>query len=282
MVMVRRYDRRQFLTLGAAAVAALAAACSRRPSPDKTPTAPAAGATSTAPAAGPSPLTSPGADRGAVGLRWFGQSMFLMTSPGGTKVALDPFNDIGYPMPAPLGADLTTITHEHPDHNNGPLGGDEVVRGLTQDGWNDVDRTVGDVRVRAVRSYHDDAQGARFGRNAIFVFETGGVRIVHLGDLGHRLDDSHVRQLGGPVDVLMVPVGGVFTIDAAGATDAVARLQPRLVFPMHYKTPALRTALNTVDEFLRGKTVRRTGTTTARIARDALPAETTVMVLDYV
>lgn len=273
--MVRRYDRRQFLALGGAAVAAVAAACSGGTSPYETAT-PAPGGT---PA--PSPTVAPGADNGATGLRWFGQSMFLMTSPGGTTLALDPFNDIGYQMPAPLGAGLTTITHEHHDHDNGPLGGADVVRGLTRDGWNDVDRTIGDVRVRSVRSYHDDSQGSKRGRNTIFVYETGGLRIVHLGDLGHQLDDSHVRQIGGPVDVLMVPVGGVFTIDAAGATQVVARLQPKLVFPMHYKTPALRTDLETADAFLQGKTARRTGTTTTRIARDALPAETTVMVLDY-
>lgn len=273
--MMRRYDRRQFLVLGSATVATVAAACSGGGSSEETPT-PAPGGT---PAG--SPTVAPGADNGATALRWFGQSMFLMTSPGGTTLALDPFNDIGYTMPAPMDADLTTITHEHQDHNNGPLGGADVVRGLTQDGWNDVDQAAGDVRVRSVRSYHDNSQGSQRGRNTIFVYETGGLRIVHLGDLGHQLDDSHVQQIGGPVDVLMVPVGGVFTIDAAGATEVVARIQPKLVFPMHYKTPALRINLDTADAFLQAKTVRRTGTTTTRIARDSLPAETTVMVLDY-
>jgi L-ascorbate metabolism protein UlaG (beta-lactamase superfamily) len=268
---MRRFNRREFIAIGSSAFAAFVAACSGGSS--DTPTA--------APSISPPQTPAAGTDNGALGLRWFGQSMFLMTSPGGTTLALDPFNGIGYTLPPPLDADLTTVTHEHTDHNNGALGGSNVIRGLTADGWNDVDQTTGDVRVRSIRSYHDATEGKDRGRNAIFVYEAGGVRIVHLGDLGHQLDDGHVAAIGGPVDVLMVPVGGVFTIDAAGATDVVARLSPKLVFPMHYKTPKLNTPLQTADGFLQGKTVQRTGTTTTRIAFDSLPASTTVMVLDY-
>ncbi len=267
---MRRIDRRTFMAIGSGAVAALVAACSGGSSKAPTPE------TSSAP---PSP--DAGADNGAIGLRWFGQSMFLMTSPGRTTLALDPFHDIGYTLPPPLDADLTTITHEHTDHNNGDLGGSNVVHGLTSDGWNDVDQAIGDVRVHSIRSYHDDTQGSQRGRNTIFVYETGGLRIVHLGDLGHQLDDGHVAQIGGPVDVLMVPVGGFYTIDAAGATEVVARLSPKVVFPMHYKTAKVNLQFQTADAFLQGKTVQRTGTTTTRIASDALPASTTVMVLDY-
>jgi L-ascorbate metabolism protein UlaG (beta-lactamase superfamily) len=268
---MRRFGRRKFMTIGSGAVAAFVAACSGGSSKAPTP----------APSGAPPQTPAAGTDNGAVGLRWFGQSMFLMTSPAGTTLALDPFNDIGYALPAPLNADLTTITHEHTDHNNGPLGGANVVRGLTADGWNDVDQTLGDVRVHSIRSYHDSTRGSQRGRNTIFVYETGGLRIVHLGDLGHQLEDSHVASIGGPVDVLMVPVGGVFTIDAAGATDVVTRLSPKVVFPMHYKTPKLNTPLQTADAFLEGKRVQRTGTTTTRIAMDTLPPSTTVMVLDY-
>jgi L-ascorbate metabolism protein UlaG (beta-lactamase superfamily) len=274
-MVTRRIDRREFLALGGSALAAVAAACGGGSSYDSGP------APTATPAGGPATATAVGTDSGAAGLRWFGQAMFLLTSPGGTSVALDPFNDIGYTIPAPLNANVTTITHEHPDHNNGPLGGADVVRGLTADGWNDVDRTVGDVRIRSVRAYHDDTQGSARGRNTIFVYETGGLRIVHLGDLGHQLDDSHVTSIGGPVDVLMIPVGGVFTIDAAAATAVVARLQPKLVFPMHYKTPKINSPLQTADAFLEGKNVQRTGSTTTRIARDSLPSSMTVMVPDY-
>jgi L-ascorbate metabolism protein UlaG (beta-lactamase superfamily) len=225
-----------------------------------------------------------GADAAAAEFRWYGQAMFSFRTPGGTNVLTDPFGNIGYTVPTPeqVGAGLTTITHEHPDHNNDALGGRGLVmRGLTADGWNHLNDNVGDLRVRTVRTFHDDQQGAQRGRNAIFVFELAGLRIAHLGDLGHQLDDQHVSSIGGPVDVLMVPVGGVFTLDGAGATQVVQRLGPKVVFPMHYQTARAGQALQPVDLFLDGKTVQRVGSTTTRLAKDTLPAQTTVMVLDY-
>lgn len=123
---MRKLTRRDFIivTAGGAAAAAVAAACGGDGDGDEggdEDVAPTAGGRS--PVAGVSPTIDAGADNGAVGLRWFGQSMFLLTSPGGTRVLLDPFNDIGYTLPPPLDTDAATITHEHPDHNNGALGG---------------------------------------------------------------------------------------------------------------------------------------------------------------
>jgi L-ascorbate metabolism protein UlaG (beta-lactamase superfamily) len=274
---------------GAAAAAAVAAAwggdsnggSGNGPAADR----PAGAGTSSQASPGASPAGSPvvtvGADAGAVGLRWFGQSMFLLTSPGGTTVLLDPFSDIGYPMPAPLGADAVTITHEHPDHSNGVLGGEgaQVFRGLTADGWAPIDETVGDVRLFVVQTYHDDRLGAERGRNATFVLETGGLRLAHFGDLGHVLTDAQVAALGGPIDVAVLPVGGGFTIDAAAATQVMQQLSPKAVFPAHYKTDAITFPLATVDAFLEGKQVERVGSTTIGLAD--LPADPRVYVLDY-
>ncbi|MEX2247095.1 MAG: MBL fold metallo-hydrolase [Dehalococcoidia bacterium] len=271
-------DRRRFLVLSGAAAAWAATACA---GDDDSPES--AAPTATSAGAAPSPTVQAGADAAAVGLRWYGQSMFLLTSPAGARIVLDPFNDIGYRIPPILNTDAATITHEHPDHNNDALGGGTatVLRGLTADGWADIDEIVDDIRIRTVQSFHDDQQGAQRGRNAIFVFEIAGLRFVHLGDLGHPLDDTHVAGIGGPVDALMVPVGGNFTIDAPQATEIVARLQPKLVFPMHYKTEKIPFPLATVDAFLEGKSVQRVGSTTTRITPDALPDETTTFVLDY-
>ena len=242
-----------------------------------------AGETPQSTAAEPTADVTAGTDNGAGALRWYGQSMFLLTSPEGTNLLLDPFGDIGYTLPPPVEANAATITHEHPDHNNDTLAatGAEVLRGLTADGWADIDQNIGGVRIKTVHTFHDDQQGAARGRNAVFVFEMAGLRIAHMGDLGHQLDAEQTAALGGPVDVLMVPVGGAFTIDAAGATELVAALQPKLVFPMHYKTDRLAFNIATVDPFLEGKTVQRVGSTTTRLAPDSLPAETAVMVLDY-
>lgn len=183
---MRQVSRREFLIVtGAGAVAAaIAAACGDDGTPE--------------PSSSSSPTVATGADAGAAGLRWYGQSMFLLTSPGGTTALLDPFVDIGYTVPPPLDADIATITHEHPDHNNAALAGSsaKLLRGLTADGWAQIDETVGDLRITTVQTYHDDTQGSARGRNAVFVFETAGLRLVHLGDLGHQLDTAQIAALG--------------------------------------------------------------------------------------
>jgi L-ascorbate metabolism protein UlaG (beta-lactamase superfamily) len=154
------------------------------------------------------------------------------------------------------------------------------LRGLTSDGWADIDQQFGDVQIRTVPTYHDASQGSERGRNAVFVFETAGLRFAHLGDLGHQLSGDQVAEIG-PVDALMVPVGGAFTIDAAGATAVTDALTPKLVFPMHYKTDRIAFPLATAEAFLAGKTVERVGSTTIRISPDTMPASRTAYVLDY-
>jgi L-ascorbate metabolism protein UlaG (beta-lactamase superfamily) len=276
-----RISRRRFIAVTAigAAGAYIAAACGD----DSTPSATSSPAPSSPGAqASASPTLATGTDNAAVGLRWFGQSMFLMTSPGGTTVLLDPFNDIGYTVPPPLNTNVATITHEHPDHNNGALGGTAatVIRGLTADGYADVDQTIGDVHITTLPTYHDDQQGALRGRNAAFVFETAGLRIAHLGDLGHQLDASQLAALG-KIDVLMVPTGGGFSVGSEGATRLTAAIAPTMVFPMHYQTTKAPRLAETADPFLAGKTVQRVGSTDIRLAKATLPEQLTAYVLDY-
>ncbi|MEX0749321.1 MAG: MBL fold metallo-hydrolase [Dehalococcoidia bacterium] len=276
---MREFTRRRFIVVGAAGIAAayVSAACGddgnggvASPAPD-----------ATAPAAAASPTVDAGADRGAAGLQWFGQSMFLLTSPGGTTVLLDPFGEIGYTLPPPLNSDVATITHEHPDHSNDALAGTAtVLRGLTADGWADIDETIGDVNIRTVQTCHAASQGSERGRNAVFVFETGGLRIAHLGDLGHVLTDEQRTGIG-QVDALMVPVGGGFTLDAAAATQVAGQLDAKIAFPMHYQTERVTFLRDTAEPFLVGKTVERAGSTTIRLSAADLPAALTAYVLDY-
>jgi L-ascorbate metabolism protein UlaG (beta-lactamase superfamily) len=279
--MMRTFTRRRFIVITAAGAAAacVSAACgddgdgARTASPSLSPEVTSGSAAS--------PTVDAGADQAAVGLQWFGQSMFLLTSPGGTTVLLDPFSDIGYTLPPPLDTDVATITHEHPDHSNDALAGSAtVLRGLTVDGWADIDDTFGDVRIRSVRTFHDAQQGAMLGRNTVFIFETVGLRIVHAGDLGHILTEEQ-RSAIGPVDALMIPVGGSFSIDAAQATEVTDQLSPKIVFPMHYKTERAAFLRDTADPFLAGKTVERVGSTTIRITREDMPEQLTAFVLDY-
>jgi L-ascorbate metabolism protein UlaG (beta-lactamase superfamily) len=192
-------------------------------------------------------------------LTWLGQSCFLLETAAGTRVVMDPFGKgLGLELPVGLRADLVTVSHEHPDHNNVALvgGKPKVIRGLTADkkGWARVDERFRDLAIRTVGVYHDDKRGAERGLDTVFVFEVGGLRIAHLGDLGHALDDDQLAAIG-MVDVLLVPVGGTYTIDARQATRVVDRLRPRLlVVPMHFKTEGMTVKdLEPLAPFLEGK-----------------------------
>lgn len=192
-------------------------------------------------------------------LSWLGQSCFVLETTAGTRIVMDPIpKGLGYDLPPGLKADAITVSHEHADHNNVGLAVNKprVIRGLTADkkGWTRIDDKVKEVAVRSVGVYHDDKRGAERGLNTVFVFEVGGIRIAHLGDLGHVLTDEQLSAIGS-VDVLLVPVGGVFTIDGYQATRVVDQLHPRLVVvPMHYKTDVLTIKqLEPVDAFLERK-----------------------------
>jgi len=147
-----------------------------------------------------------------------------------------------------------------------------VVRGVGEE----VHRGV---RLRSLATFHDPSKGAQRGRNIARVIEADGITLCHLGDLGHQLSPEDVTALG-PIDVLMVPVGGVFTIDAGGATALIGRLRPRVAIPMHYKTPKVGLGLGSVEEFLAGKPrVRRVEGSEVEIIKEALPEPTEIVVL---
>jgi L-ascorbate metabolism protein UlaG (beta-lactamase superfamily) len=229
-------------------------------------------------------------------LTYLGQACFVLESPGGARVVMDPIPaGLGYTLPTDLGAQAITISHEHADHNNVALvvnGEPRVLRGLTEEktGWTRVRAKVKDVTIRSVGTYHDAQEGKERGLNAVFIFEVGGQRIAHLGDLGHQLSDKQLREIGR-VDVVLVPVGGVYTLDALGATRVIAQLRPRtIVVPMHYRTDVLKIKeLATVDAFLAGKSaVRRASGNTLDLGeaskwvttgKDAIAPQ--IVVLDY-
>jgi L-ascorbate metabolism protein UlaG (beta-lactamase superfamily) len=221
-------------------------------------------------------------------LTWYGQACFVLETTGGTRIVMDPIpKGIGYELPPGLKADIVTISHEHFDHNNVGFvtGKPRVIRGLTADkkGWTRVDEKVKDVSIRSVGVYHDDERGAKRGLDTVFIFEVGGVRIAHLGDLGHVLNDQQLAAIGA-VDVLLIPVGGTFTIDAHKATRVVEQLRPRLmVVPMHYKTDAVTIKeLQPLATFLDGKrNVRREAAHTISLSPMKARAAAEILVLAY-
>ena len=221
-------------------------------------------------------------------LSWLGQSCFVLETAAGTRIVMDPIpKGLGYALPVGLKADAVTISHEHADHNNVGLlvNKPRVLRGLTADkkGWTKIDEKVKEVAVHSVGVYHDENRGADRGLNTVFLFEVGGMRIAHLGDLGHVLTDDQLSAIGS-VDVVLVPVGGAFTIDARQATRVIDQLHPRLmVIPMHYKTDVLTVKeLAGVDDFLTGKpNVRREAGNTIPLSTLKARPGTEIVVLGY-
>lgn len=178
---------------------------------------------------------------------WLGHSCFLLKGSNGISLLTDPFDeDVGYRLPR-VRADIVTVSHDHHDHNNVGIikGNPEVVRGPGR-------HYVMGIEFGGFNTYHDREKGRLRGSNTVFRFELDGVVICHLGDLGHILAEKQASDIG-PIDLLLVPVGGMYTLEAAKAWSVVEQLQPRIVIPMHYSTPALSFELEGIEEFLKGR-----------------------------
>lgn len=185
-------------------------------------------------------LASVARAQGEVSLEWYGHAFVRLTSPEGVRVAMDPFGEIGYPTPR-VEAEIVTVSHEHSDHNNAKLirGNPVILRGLTEGGkdWAHISYQQRGMRIASVPVYHDAQQGRLRGKNNMIVVDLGGLRVAHLSDMGHVPTEEQFQALG-QVDVLLVPVGGNFSIDGSQARRIVERLKPRVAIPIHYKTAA--------------------------------------------
>ncbi|HSV42130.1 MAG TPA: MBL fold metallo-hydrolase [Methanomassiliicoccales archaeon] len=175
---------------------------------------------------------------------WHGHSCFEIRD--GAVVVTDPHDgkSIGIKQPL-IKADLVLVSHEHFDHNC-----TRIVKGDFHIVREPGDRVERNVTIRCVTAFHDNEMGAKRGKMNLFIFTMGGTRFCHLGDLGHMLSDEEVGRIG-PVDVLFVPVGGVFTIDAVMAHDLIAKIRPRVAIPMHFRIGGLSLSIQTVDSFIK-------------------------------
>lgn len=230
-------------------------------------------------------------------LRWLGQSFFVLETSQGTRIAFDPHAIDAFGRQTTK-ADVVLISHPHPDHvrvdvieNKAQakvIEGVKVPSGSPEGGpppraqWNAVDEKFKDVRIRAVGLYHDTMQGLQRGKNTAFILEFDGLKLCHLGDLGHVLNEEQLRQIG-PVDVLLIPVGGVYTLNGETAKRVLAQIKPsRLVLPMHYGTRVFDDLL-TADEFLDGQVnVKKMLSTNEVILENGpKPAEATTVLLGW-
>ncbi len=207
-------------------------------------------------------------------IKWLAHAAFLITADDGTRIITDPYETSQGLRYGEINeaADIVTVSHEHGDHNNVKAikGNPPVVK---------TDAEVKGIKIRAVATAHDDKSGGERGQNTIFCFEIDGIKLCHAGDLGHVLSDAQVAAIGA-VDVLMVPVGGFFTIDASAATRVCDQLKPKVIIPMHFKTEKLTLPIQDAEGFLKGKAnVTRAAGSEIELTRNTLPASPQIIVL---
>lgn len=209
-------------------------------------------------------------------ITWQGHSCFKIQDkigPDGVTLVTDPFNkEIGLKVPN-FEADIVTVSHDHDDHNNiGALRGNPFV--INCAGEYDFKG----VLVEGIDSYHDESKGEKRGINVIYRFEVEDVSIVHLGDLGNSLDNTQLEKLAG-TDILLIPVGGKYTLDAKKAVEVISQIEPRIVIPMHYKTEGVKIDIDPIDKFIKEIGVTPTYEEKLKISKKDLPQEDMELVI---
>ncbi len=208
-------------------------------------------------------------------ITWYGQSCFKLKGKT-TSVILDPFDPemVGLKHPKDFSAPLVLVSHNHGDHNHAQTVTDQK---LLLEGPGEYE-FMG-VTVTGTSTFHDDTQGSERGINTVYNLIIDGINVVHLGDLGHTLTEPQVNEIGN-ADIVLIPVGGTYTINAKTAAEVVAQLEPKLVIPMHYQIDGLKIELEPVDNFLKEMGSEAvTPVAKLSITKDKLPEETQVVVL---
>lgn len=208
-------------------------------------------------------------------INWLGHSCFRLR---GKQAAIitDPFPpDLGYTLGKPT-ADIATISHQHPSHSYGKGidGEPKIINGPGE-------YEIKGVLIIGIATFHDANGGKEKGKNTVYLIEIDGITVCHLGDLGHVLTTEQVEEIDD-VDVLLLPVGGGATINASTAAEVLRQIEPRVVIPMHYKTPVLERELGPVDSFLKEMGIERPASQPKLSLNPSnLPLSTQVFLLDY-
>ncbi len=207
---------------------------------------------------------------------WYGQACFKIKGKN-TIVVVDPFEPdfTGLKLSKDLEAGICLSTHNHQDHNNfnGVSGNPVKISGPG-------DYEAYGVAIIGVEVFHDKAVGKERGKNTVYNISMDGLNLVHLGDIGHKLTEEQLQSVGS-TDILMVPVGGVYTIGSKEAQEVVAQLEPKIIIPMHYRLDGLKFDLGGVEPFLKDMGIEAfEPQSKLTITRDKLPEEPRVVVLN--
>ncbi|MFA6306447.1 MAG: MBL fold metallo-hydrolase [Patescibacteria group bacterium] len=203
-------------------------------------------------------------------ITWLGQSCFKFQDkigPDGVTLITDPFAaDVGLKVPH-FEADIVTVSHGHHDHNNtGAIRGNPFIIDTAGE------YEIKGVFVEGVESAHDEKNGSERGENIIYRIEIEDISITHLGDLGHVLETKQLEKLEG-TDILLIPVGGKYTINAAKAVEVISQIEPRIVIPMHYKVPGLKVDIDGVEKFIKELGIKPRNEEKLKISKKDLPQE---------
>jgi len=208
-------------------------------------------------------------------ISWLGHSCFRIKGSNATVIT-DPYPpDLGYSLGKPT-ARIVTVSHQHPGHAyiQGIAGEPKIITGPGE-------YEISGVLIIGMATFHDTEGGRMRGSNTVYLMEVDEVSVCHLGDLGQVLTAGQVEELEN-VDVLLLPVGGVSTINAPLAAKVVRQLEPKVVIPMHYKTQVLKRELEPLERFLKEIGVKQLNPQPKlSLTRSSLPDNTQVFLLDY-
>jgi len=215
---------------------------------------------------------------GYMNIKWYGQSCFQILAGsnknGQISIIIDPYDEsIGLKLPRKMESDIALVTHDHYDHNN--------VKKIVNNPFLIAGPGEYDVKgifVQGIGSFHNEKKE----RNTIYKLEAEGIRLCHLGDLGQKELTPEQLEAVGDVDILMIPIGGVYTIDGKEATKIMAQIEPKIIIPMHYKLPGLKIKLDSLDLFLRAlgiKSLEKMPKLSVK-AKDLPKEEVKIMVLE--
>ncbi len=208
-------------------------------------------------------------------ITWLGHSCFRIRG-SQAVIITDPYPpDLGYSLGKPT-ARIVTVSHQHPSHSyvQGVSGEPKLV-------IRPGEYEISGVLIIGIPTFHDAEGGGKRGKNTVYLMEVDGITVCHLGDLGHVLTAEQVEEIDD-VDVLLLPVGGVSTINASMAAEVIRQLEPKVVVPMHHKTPVLNRELGPVEKFLKEMGIERLDSQPKlSLTPSSLPASTQVFLLDY-
>ncbi|MDZ7860863.1 MAG: MBL fold metallo-hydrolase [Candidatus Krumholzibacteriota bacterium] len=182
-------------------------------------------------------------------LKFLGHACFELISDDGIKIVFDPYEAGSYDGALSYGPvegdyDIAVVSHDHADHRD-----EEVLSGIKNVVESKGDFSFSGIKIKTFPTFHDKSEGSERGNNLISLVDTGRIRLAHLGDLGHDISLAEIPELEN-VDIMMIPVGGYFTIDAAEAHWIVEEFSPKIVIPMHFKTEKVGFPIESVDKFL--------------------------------